>query len=487
MLGYMGFENVDEAITSARTSIYAESVICKEKENNYYVIDDTMHGEVWIPLFEEASLCGKYWHVGDGVELPLNNNGSFSGDMFLRYCGSSYNKFTFKHWLDPIQKCQKMGMARLETIGEFAEIPLNVIALNAYSVLHDVAEDTAIDCQITALPLTMNFFSSAEECREHNRGMAVESFIPNGTFSIEHEEYESEDIIHEEWDEDEVIFEEWDEEDDLEKELDDMEKELSRFEKEMHGDDEDDEDEVAFEEWDEEDDFEKELDDMEEDLSRFEKEMYGDKEDDDADRMTEQKPQAIISGKVKLAEMHINRYTNRPYLHVVMESLGVTYDVIVTAEGFDMPLENIKYISGTFVLAAHIKNEAEERHGENYHFEIDGTCTEAEFEERFAPYIEDMRTMKSEFFILELGKNRNDEIVFMQTTKYNDIGEPEQYRVEYGTEDKEGKRKLYALDSDEVRSDMALAVMKAIATGKSIPYEWRDITFDVFGKEYYTN
>lgn len=231
MLGYMGFENVDEAIDSARTSIYAESVICKEKENNYYVIDDTMHGEVWIPLFEEASPCGKYWHVGDGVELPLNNDGSFSGDMFLRYCGSSYNKFTFKHWLDPIQKCQKMGMARLETTGEFAEIPLNVIALNAYTVLDDVEKDTAIDCQITALPLTMNFFSSAEECREHNRGMAVESFIPNGTFSIEHEEYESEDIIHEEWDEDDIAFEEWDDEDDLEKELDDMEEELSRFEK----------------------------------------------------------------------------------------------------------------------------------------------------------------------------------------------------------------------------------------------------------------
>lgn len=447
MLGYMGFENVEEAINLARTSIYAESVICRDKKNNYYVIDDTMHGEVWIPLFEEASPCGKYWHVGDGVELPLNNDGSFSGDMFLRYCGNSYNKYTFKHWLDPIQKCQKMGMARLETTGEFAEIPLNVIALNAYSVLDDVDEDTAIDCQITALPLTMNFFSSAEECREHNRGMAVESFIPNGTFCIEHEEYESEDILHEEWDEDDIAFEDWDEEDDLEKELDDMEEELSRFEKEMYGDD----------------------------------------EDDDADRMTEQKPQAIISGKVKLAEIHTNRYTNRPYLHVVMESLGVTYDVIVTAEGFDMSLENIKYISGTFVLAAHIKNEAEERHGENYHFEIDGTCTEAEFEECFAPCIEDMRSMKSEFFIIELGKNRNDEIVFMQTTKYNDIGEPDQYRVEYGTEDKEGKRKLYALDSDEVSSDMALAVMKAIAAGKSIPYEWKDITFEVFGKEYYTN
>lgn len=445
MLGYMGFENVDEAITSARTSIYAESVICKEKENNYYVIDDTMHGEVWIPLFEEASPCGKYWHVGHGVELPLNNDGSFSGDMFLRYCGSSYNKFTFKHWLDHIQKCQKMGMARLETTGEFAEIPMNVIALNAYSVLHDVAEDTAIDCQITALPLTMNFFSSAEECREHNRGMAVESFIPNGTFSIEHEEYESEDIIHEEWDEDEVIFEDWDDEDDLEKELDDMEEELSRFEKEM----------------------------------------YGDKEDDDADRMTEQKPQAIISGKVKLAEMHTNRYTNRPYLHVVMESLGVTYDVIVTAEGFDMPLENIKYVFGTFVLAAHIKNEAEERHGENYHFEIDGTCTEAEFEERFAPYIEDMRTMKSEFFILELGEYRNDEINFVQTAKCLN-GYRQDYVVQYGTLNKNGKRRLYDLQLDNIDADLAIKVFKRICVEGKVPsqWPWENITRQCIDEEY---
>ncbi len=224
---------------------------------------------------------------------------------------------------------------------------------------------------------------------------------------------------------------------------------------------------------------------MEEELSRFEKEMYGDKEDDDADRMTEQKPQAIISGKVKLAEMHTNRYTNRPYLHVVMESLGVTYDVIVTAEGFDMPLENIKYVSGTFVLAAHIKNEAEERHGENYHFEIDGTCTEAEFEERFAPYIEDMRTMKSEFFILELGEYRNDEINFVQTAKCLN-GYRQDYVVQYGTLNKNGKRRLYDLQLDNIDADLAIKVFKRICVEGKVPsqWPWENITRQCIDEEY---
>lgn len=391
MLKNIGFQDVNEAISLAMDNIYSKSIVSVDDEENYFVIDDSMHGEVWIPIFNEASLYNKYWHIKDNLELPLDNDGNFSGDYFFRYCGSHYNKFSFNYWLDPIQQCLKMGMVRLETKNEL-DIPLNVYLLNGYSVHRRIDENDVVECQLTAIPQSVKLYDCEESCFKGNKGMAVEGCIPCGTFSVKDNDEDFEESTH-----------------------------------------------------------------------------------------------AIISGKVTLAEMHTNRMTGRRYAHLVMESLGVVYDVVIPENEVSMPLESIKYVSGVFVLIGHIKWDGEERNGENYQFEIDGTCTEKEFDERFVPYIKGIRSLQSEFFILEVGENRDDGILFMQIAMYNDVGEPEQYRVEYGTEDKDGKRKLYALDSDNVDCEMAIITLRNIAMGKAVPGDWKDITLEVFGKDYYTD
>lgn len=375
MLKSIGFQNVDEVISLATNHIYSKSIVYSKDEENYFVIDDRMHGEVWVPLFNEASLCNKYWHIGNDIELPLNDNGEFSGDYFFRYCSNNYNKLSFNYWLDPIQQCLKMGVARFETDKEY-EIPLNVYVINGYSVHRKIDANEVVECQLTALPQSLKLYGSVEECFKGNNGMAVESCIPCGTFSVK-----------------------------------------------------------------------------------------------DNDENFVETPHAIISGKVTFAEMHNNRLTGSQYVHLVMESLGVVYDVVIPENELSMPLEDIKYVKGTFILIGHIKYAAEERHGENYHFEIDGTCTEAEFEERFAPYIEDMRTMKSEFFILELGEHRNDEINFVQTAKCLN-GYKQDYVVQYGTLNKNGKRRLYDLQLDNIDADLAIKVFKKICVEGKVPSQW---------------
>lgn len=82
ILKSIGFKNVDEVISLAMKHIYSKSIVYSKDEENYLVIDDRMHGEVWIPLFNEASLCDKYWHIGNDIEFPLNDDGKFRGDYF---------------------------------------------------------------------------------------------------------------------------------------------------------------------------------------------------------------------------------------------------------------------------------------------------------------------------------------------------------------------------------------------------------------------
>lgn len=389
MLKSIGFKNVDEVISLAMKNIYSKSIIVSGDNENYFVIDDRMHGEVWIPLFNEASLCDKYWHIINNIELPLNDDGKFSGDYFFRYCSNNYNKLSFNYWLDPIQQCLKIGMARFETNKEY-EIPLNICVLNGYSVHRKIDANEEVECQLTALPQSLKLYGSQEECFKGNNGLAVESCIPCGTFSIK---------------------------------------------------------------------------------------------DNDEDFV--ESPRAIISGKVTLAEMHTNRLTGSQYVHLVMESLGVVYDVVIPANELSIPLEDIKYAKGTFILIGHIKYAEEERHGENYKFEIDGTCTDAEFEKRFAQYIKDMRFMEYEFFILELGDKRNDEIDFVQTAGcLNDHRQG--YVVQYGTLNKNGKRRLYDLQLDNIDADLAINVFKRICVEGKVPsqWPWENITRQCIDEEY---
>ena len=347
---------------------HAISNVAVNNEVKYRIVDDEMKGELWFTLDEEG-YCDYFASI-------------FRSD--------NKNKLRFEYW-NKDEEDKDISLARLSMLNEW-EIPFNAQIVDCLA-LKDIKEGDEVIATITCLPDDLSFYEDAESCKLGNKGLAVESFMPIGTFPPN----------------------------------EDMAEEFV---------------ESAF---------------------------------------------AIMSGKVKSYEKRTNKLTGLKYVHFVVESLGMVYDLVAAEDEISLPPEKIEYISGVVYLSAHIDTKNYQRQGNSWKKEYDKKLSEEQFRYEVADTLETLRDMAYEHFIADFSKADKYPVEFIQTALYKGMEKGKDYLIEYGKPDSEGNPLLYRLapEDDFCSFDMAKKIFHTVCVEGKEPLEWnwKDVTYIIRGEK----
>ena len=347
---------------------YALSNVMIDNEVKYHIIDDEMKGELWFTLDEEG-YCDDF--------LPI-------------YRSDNKNKLRFECW-NKDEEDKEISLARLSMLNEW-EIPFNAQIIDCLA-LKDLKEGDEVIASITCLPDDLSFYEDAESCKLGNKGLAVESFIPIGTFPPN--EDKAEEFVQ-----------------------------------------------SAF---------------------------------------------AIMSCKVKSYEKRTNNLTGLKYVHFVVESLGMVYDLVAAEDEISLPPEKVQYISGVVYLSSHVDTENYQRQGNSWEKDYNKKLSEEQFDNEVADTLETLRDIPYEHFIADFPSAESFPIEFIQTVVYSVTDKGKNYLIEYGKPDNEGKPLLYRLvTEDEFCSfEMARDIFHTVCVeGKEpLDWNWKDVTYTISGEE----
>ena len=159
---HLGFTSSFEDITKRKPHVISN--IAVNNEVKYRIIDDNMTGELWFTLDEEG----------------------YCDDFLAVYRSENKNKLTFDYWHKDEEE-NKTAMARL-TMQNDLDIPININIVDALA-LEDLKEGDEVLASITCFPCTIGFYEDEASCKKGNKGLAVESCLPTGTFPL-HEDVE---------------------------------------------------------------------------------------------------------------------------------------------------------------------------------------------------------------------------------------------------------------------------------------------------------
>ena len=136
---------------------YAISNVVIDNEVKYRIVDDEMTGELWFTLDEEG----------------------YCDDFLSIYRSNNKNKLRFEYW-NKDEEEKDISLARLTMLNDL-EIPFNAQIVDCMA-LKSLKEGDEVTASVTCFPDDVSYYEDAESCKLGNKGFAVESFIPCGTF-----------------------------------------------------------------------------------------------------------------------------------------------------------------------------------------------------------------------------------------------------------------------------------------------------------------
>lgn len=197
---------------------------------------------------------------------------------------------------------------------------------------------------------------------------------------------------------------------------------------------------------------------------------------------------ATISGKVKNVNIRTNLLTSAQYAHFSVSSLDMIFDVVIPLEEIPYPVNEIRYISGTYYLNGYIKTDNYKRYGDCRVDMFSCKITEDEFESKVKPYLKELRAMTDEFYIADFKNDKNFPVAYIQTiikgddsVDYIDAHEKKDYRIEYAKNTVGGKTKLFKLKTpnDFCDLELALEIFHTVCVDGKEPlaWDWEDISY----------
>ena len=193
-----------------------------------------------------------------------------------------------------------------------------------------------------------------------------------------------------------------------------------------------------------------------------------------------------ISGKVRGSFTRANAFTKIKYVIFEVESLGIIFDVPVPLSEVNIPVDEVAYISGEFKLNGYIPNDNYERLGYARNIQCEDLFDEQFFENDIKIHLQQMRTMRDEFLIVDFGDAEDVPGFFVQaaivgdeSVELRDAHEPKNYHIEYAMKTGEHKLVAIAMPNDFCGYDTAVKVLHSLCVEGKEPDDVnvRDISY----------
>lgn len=182
-----------------------------------------------------------------------------------------------------------------------------------------------------------------------------------------------------------------------------------------------------------------------------------------------------INGIVRKADRKVNSYTGKGYYHLVVESYGAEFDILVAEDLLDVQVEVNDLISAVCWLSGRVGNEV--KGNGYYNYVTSESMTAEDFIELIEKPMKSLQDKPGEHIVVNFEQpEKMGNITFIQSARYG-----KKYLVEVGKTANE-KHSLYRLD--ELDLGQAIQIFEEVCVLKKIPdlSAWEDMTSKILGK-----